>query len=173
MSKKELDQLIESEWETIRTLVKKIVKNPDLEDEVLQESLLRALTSKSALKDKSKLTSWFISIIKHTLMDIYRQSSKDKKLSTALKTEPQINKKEEDSLCSCIGKMIKSLDQKDATLLTKLDLQNQSTTDTAKFLNISLNTLKVRRHRARKKLKEALIRTCKPKDGQPCIECEC
>src|SRR5215213_9100139 len=53
--------------------IRKRVNDPELAEDILQDSLLRAIQAAANLRDKRRLVPWFYRILQHAIVDAYRR----------------------------------------------------------------------------------------------------
>jgi RNA polymerase sigma factor (sigma-70 family) len=161
-------------WARLRKLVQYILKNDSLTDDVLQDAYIKAITTSSLPKSKSKVLPWFKTILKHTALDILRKQKRESKLF--LEKSIEISIKDENvasSVCTCVKQLISELSSSDRDLLMELEINGHSLNEIAVKMGIKKETLKVRRHRARARLKKVLISVCNFNSDKECEHCEC
>lgn len=158
----------------IRFIVSK-VDDPVLAEDILQESLLKALEGASGLRDEEKLVSWFYRIIRNAIYDVYRKQGKQNRFledySSELDKEP--NDDEEAVICQCFMKLIPSLNKDYGDLIQSLELRKEKPALVAQRMGITENNLKVKRFRARQQLRQRLEETCRTCSRHGCLDCTC
>jgi RNA polymerase sigma-70 factor (ECF subfamily) len=151
------------------------LNDPKLAEDVLQESLLKALRAAPELRDEEKLLPWFYSILNNAIIDIYRrQQVEERSLQQVaqeqlLVTEPET----EQVLCACFRELIPTLKPEYAELIEQLELSDGDPGKVAAQLGITPNNLKVRRHRARQALRQRLEESCRVCAKHGCLDCTC
>ena len=135
--------------------VRKRLSSPESAEDVLQESLIKALRAAPDLKDAEKLFPWFYRILNNAIIDVYRRKhveaehlepyTEDKNLA--------ITPEEEANLCACFRELIPTLKPEYGALIEALELTDGDPEKVADHLGITRNNLKVRRHRARQALR--------------------
>jgi RNA polymerase sigma factor (sigma-70 family) len=154
--------------------VRKRVANPDLAEDILQDSLLKALRAAPELRDADRLIPWFYSILQRAIVDAYRRRGRDQKLLVAESpVEPSIEPEDEAVLCECFHALIPALKPEYAELIQAMDLGAESPEAAAQRLGITPNNLKVRHHRARQALRQRLEETCRTCATHGCLDCTC
>jgi RNA polymerase sigma-70 factor, ECF subfamily len=149
--------------------------DPDLAEDVLQESLLKALRAAPDLRDEEKLLPWFYSILNNAITDIYRRQQVEQRSlqqvaqAQLLEAEPET----EQVLCDCFRDLIPTLKPEYAELIEQLELSNKDPAQVAAQLGITPNNLKVRRHRARQALRQRLEESCRVCAKHGCLDCTC
>ncbi|MBT5855061.1 hypothetical protein HOH87_00305 [bacterium] len=165
---------IDFDLKEIKGLVQKLVPDKNISDDVLQQSLLKALTSPSAPKDNTKIIPWFAAVIKNTARDIYRGQKRTLNVIEKLPhDEVEFPDDFDDSVCKCVLDLTKTMSTSDQTLLRLLEVEGESGKSVANTLGITVGALKVRRHRARKSLESKLRACCGIKSTDGLDGCEC
>lgn len=151
------------------------VGDPDLAEDLLQESLLKALRSSADLRDDEKLVSWFYQIIRNAITDVYRKQGRTDKFrdTYAKELERELIPEEEKNLCECFVGVIPAMNEEYAEIIKAVELGDEDPEELCARLGITRNHLKVKRHRARKQLREKLEQTCRTCAEHGCIDCTC
>lgn len=153
------------------------ISNPQLAEDVLQDSLLKALRAAPELREEDKLVPWFYRILNNAITDVYRhQHVEAKHLETADETHEFVAESEaedEANLCACFRELLPTLKPEYAELIEKMELADGDPAQIAERLGINRNNLKVRRHRARQALRERLEETCRVCATHGCLDCTC
>jgi RNA polymerase sigma factor (sigma-70 family) len=155
--------------------IEKRVSDPDLAEDVLQESLLKALRASDALRDEDRLLPWFYRILNNAIVDTYRRRGTEAKYLEAYAREEDTSAASQDhaEICACFRALIPSLKPEYAQLIEDLDLSEKDPREVARQLDISPGNLKVRRHRARQALRSRLEETCRTCAIHSCLDCTC
>lgn len=180
MSTKKNKELLETELlphrEKLLSFIRSKVSDPDLTEDILQDSLLKAIQSLPNLDNDDKILSWFYQIVRNRIIDHYRRSGTESKkmeeyaqeISSFYDTE-----EEEKTVCQCFRGILDELKSEHSLLIKEMELGDELPDMVADRLNITRNNLKVRRYRARQKLQNKLEETCGKCAEKGCIECEC
>jgi RNA polymerase sigma-70 factor, ECF subfamily len=156
------------------------IADPDLAEDVLQDSLLKALRAAPELKDESRLVPWFYRVLQNAIVDAYRRRGVERAHVTGL--DPQdadaleaeaVAPEDEAVLCACFQPLVGALKPEYAELIQSLDLRGEAPEAAAERLGITANNLKVRRHRARQALRKRLEETCRVCATHHCLDCTC
>ncbi len=149
--------------------------DPDLAEDVLQDSLLKAIRSSSTLNEEEKLLPWFYRVLENAIIDTYRHMDVEKRYQAAYgQNEALLGGPEDDAaICDCFRVILPSLKPEYREILEALDLADGSSDEFAHRLNISPTNLKVRRHRARQALRQRLEETCRMCAVHGCLDCTC
>lgn len=146
--------------------------DPELAEDVLQESMLKALRSAPKLRDQERLLAWFYRILNNTIIDHFRAQSRKAALIAELSVQ-QPDASLDAELCACFVELLPSLKPGEASLIEQLELSGGNPDTIAKRLGVSRSTLKVRRHRARQSLRRRLEETCRVCATHGCLDCTC
>lgn len=152
--------------------IRKKVGDADLAEDILHDSLLKALRSAPELRDEEKLLPWFYTIINNSITDLFRRRQTARKYQMESAGE-SFSPEEERVLCQCFKEIIPTLKPEYAELLEELELNGGDPEAVAARLGITRNNLKVRRHRARVQLRERLEQTCRSCAHHGCLDCTC
>lgn len=168
------DEVLPHRQELLNFILSK-VSDPVLAEDILQDSLLKALNSLPDLEDERKLLSWFYQIVRNKIIDHYRRSGTEAKQMEkyALESSFYDSGEEEKKVCQCFKDLLPHLKPEYALLIKEMDLGNEQPELVADRLGITRNNLKVRRHRARQQLHDQLEKTCGKCAEKGCVDCEC
>lgn len=149
--------------------------DPELAADAVQESLLKALKAADQVRDDESAKAWFYRILRRTIIDLYRRHDVQERAIARLERELAAPPTEEEErvACGCLQKLIPTLKPQYATLVQRLDLDNEAAETVAASLGVTKNNLTVRLHRARKQLKERLNQTCRMCAKHGCLNCTC
>lgn len=174
MVKTQFEDKIQPHWSELKRLVMTFIKDHTIADDVLQTSLLKALTSKSQPSTESKIIPWFKAILRNTALDILRKQKRENKRAVNTDLDTLLNEENFDTqACQCVFDLMTRLSHEDQTILRELDIENNTLRKTADSLGITKTAAKVRRHRARQRLKKHLVAVCKIGSQGECEACEC
>jgi RNA polymerase sigma-70 factor (ECF subfamily) len=155
--------------------IRRKVPDPDLAEDVLQDSLLRALQAAPALRDEERLIPWFYRILDNAIMDVYRRRQVESKYRAQYseQREPYVPPEDVAALCACIWDVIPTLKPEYAELIVELELWDGDPARLAAQVGITRNNLKVRRHRARQALRQRLEEICRSCAVHGYPDCPC
>lgn len=166
-----------SEYEKpIRDYVLRMVREKSAADDLAQEVFLKVHNNLESFQDKSKLSTWIYKIATNVCLDYFRSSSYKKGERTQtlesevsqgdsqaneyqrnLSLEEHVIKEE---MGDCVREYVDGLPEDYRTVIILHDLQGLKNREIAEILSCSLDTVKIRLHRARKKLKAILESNC-------------
>jgi RNA polymerase sigma factor (sigma-70 family) len=164
-----------------RTFVRRRVPDTAIADDLLQQSFLRAVQHQHTLDQRENVLGWFYRILRNAVVDYYRAHAADAKKVEALMQELQVSGEDQTpaldelrpAVCACLERLIPHIRPAYADLLRRIDLKGESPAIVAKDLNISLNNLTVRLHRARQALRTSLEQVCGICTKHGCLDCTC
>lgn len=155
--------------------VQRKVNDPDLAEDIFQESLLKALRAAPDLRERDKLMPWFYTILNNAIAGTYRRRQTEEKSVQQLGYEQDhvTTLEDEQILCACFRELIPTLKPEYADLIEQLDLAGTDSVQVAAQLGITPNNLKVRHHRARQALRRRLEESCRLCAEHGCLDCTC
>lgn len=155
-------------YERVKKFILALVKDEWVADDLIQETFIKVQKNLGQLKDETKLSSWIFKIAYNLCHDHFRKmnrSSKwDQKLSEnkEILSEPLFQKEfEQHQMGACVQDKIRQLPEKYQTVLVLFDLMEFSHQEIAEILDLSVENVKIRLHRARRKLKTILEDACR------------
>jgi RNA polymerase sigma factor (sigma-70 family) len=172
------EQLVEhllQHREAFLAFLRKRVADPHVADDLLQDSLLKAIKNAAQIRDDENAVAWFYRILRHSLIDLYRRRAVRDRALQDLEWEldhpptPQ----EKWALCACLQALLPTLKPEYAELIQTVDLGEEPVEATARRLGITPNNLNVRLHRARRQLHTRLLESCRVCASHGCLDCDC
>jgi len=154
-------------YERVRKFIFALVKDEWVADDLIQETFIKVQKNLNQVREESKLSSWIFRIAYNLCQDHFRQMIQSSKRDRALNekkeilSEPLFQKTiEQHQMGECVQDKIRLLPESYQTVLALFDLMEFSHQEIAEILEISVENVKVRLHRARKKLKTILEEEC-------------
>jgi RNA polymerase sigma factor (sigma-70 family) len=163
-------ELVKRYQNYVFTLALRFTKNREEAEEVAQDSFIKGFKYLKDFKRTAKFTTWLHTIVYTTAMTYLRKkrlvtSSLDDEENPIIwvsKTlDVEYNQTESKSRAFYLNHAIENLPPLDATIITLFYKAEQSLEEIAQILQIDANTVKVKLHRARLKLKEKLCKILK------------
>ena len=154
---------------------RKRVGDPHIAEDLVQESLLKALKAdRVPVRDEDVIT-WFYRILRRSIIDLYRrQDTRERALKRLQMHFPeQPDPSAERALCQCFKSLLPALPPQYRELLEKIDVQGMPLKKAAEQLGEAPNNIAVRLHRARQKLRREVERTCRTCSKHGCLDCSC
>jgi RNA polymerase sigma-70 factor (ECF subfamily) len=161
------------------TYVRARVSDRELAEDIVQDSLLRAVRAAPELRDEQRLIPWFYRILQNAIIDAYRRRAARQTylpttdLAGVEEELPAPTPEAQAALCECFRRLLPTLKTEYGELIESLDLGDESPEAAAGRLGITPNNLKVRRHRARQALRKRLEETCRTCATHGCLDCTC
>ncbi len=154
-------------YERVKRFIFALVKDEWVADDLIQETFIKVQKNLNQLQEEAKLSSWIFRIAYNLCQDHFRQKVQSSKREHALNEkkeilpEPPFQKEvEQHQMGACVQDKIRLLPESYQTVLVLFDLMGFSHQEIAEILDISVENVKVRLHRARKKLKTILEEEC-------------
>ncbi len=157
----------------IRKFTLSLVKDEWAADDLIQETFLKIQNNLKNLKDPSKLSSWIFRIAYNLCQDHFRQLKRSRKEESIdqeavdgfkealIQKGTDIQKKlEQLQMGECVQDQINLLPESLRTVLVLFDIMEFNHQEIADILGITVENVKVRLHRARRKLKPILEEKC-------------
>ena len=179
----EADALFNTYHDRIFRYVLSLVHDPSEAQDLTQDAFLRAYRCRDSLRDPNAVRGWLYRIATHVCLDRLRQ----RKLTVSLDAED--SQRPADSLPSgwpsaqeiaereqtgvCVQRCLDFLSDSYRAVLLLHEAHCLTAQEIADLLGESLGTVKIRLHRARRKLKEIMDIGCavsQDKNGVPCCE---
>jgi RNA polymerase sigma-70 factor (ECF subfamily) len=167
-------QLVSNHRQFLAFLEKRVASRA-VAEELLQAAFVRGLEKGGALRDGESAVAWFFRLLRNALTDHYRRKAAEQRALDRHALEPDAPSDDElqAAVCQCMGRLLPTLKPEYASLLERVDLQQQPIADVARELAITPNNAAVRLHRARRALKERLERSCGSCATHGCLDCTC
>ena len=138
--------------------------SPHLADDLVQQTILKALNNQRQLKNLAAAEAWLFRILSNCLKDHYRAkretvSPDDVVLSDSRTPEEAV---EEQLLAQTVRQAVESLPLAQRQVITLIDLEGFTYASVADILDIPAGTVMSRLCRGRRALRELLIETRPP-----------
>jgi RNA polymerase sigma-70 factor (ECF subfamily) len=158
------DQIAAEFSPSLTRYLERMVGNAADADELLQETLMRIARGLPNFEGRSSVKTWVFRVTTNVAIDFLRRTKSNElvELSTATDVSPV---DEEDSLIvdemnDCVRGVIDSLPPEYRAPLVLQALEGKSIAEIAEVCEVTVATAKVRVHRARARLREALGEAC-------------
>ncbi|MBI2214256.1 MAG: RNA polymerase sigma factor [Acidobacteria bacterium] len=141
----------------------------DVAEDLLQETLLRISRSLAGFEGRAELKTWAFSIATRVAADYFRQPAHRLAIiavdvaetADARDTEASVDQRlVVDEMNACVRRVIDSLPEDYRSALVLHDIEGLTGEQTAEICGCSLPTAKIRIHRARARLTDALRQEC-------------
>ena len=162
------------EPEQYRPVIARYIRNmvrdsADAED-LTQETFIRAFRQRATLRDETALLSWLYQIATHVALDRLRQririqSRQDEQRPEELCVEDKstlsaLSVIQQSEMSECVQAYITRLSDGYKTVLLLHDVDGLTASEIADLLGLPLTTVKMRLHRARRRLQAMLQEAC-------------
>lgn len=174
-SKQDSGALFEQHRGAVQRYIQRLIRDPDLAEDLTQETFLRAHHQIHTLQNQAALSAWLYRIATHVSIDRLRQITRQQSLKVSSPdngSEPAEARWEDTSaprideaferaeMSSCVQDFIEELNDDYRAVILLHDLEGLTNPEIASSLGCSLDTVKIRLHRARQKLRSALQKGC-------------
>ncbi len=151
--------------EPLRRYLQRLVGNRATAEDLLQETMLKIARGLPGFEGRSSVKNWAFTIATRVATDHFRRPQNRAKTVEFDDTDVGIDAEIDtrlviDEMSSCVRDVIDSLPGDYRTALVLHDLEGQTAARVAEIAGCSLATAKIRIHRARRRLKEALDQEC-------------
>jgi RNA polymerase sigma factor (sigma-70 family) len=157
------------------------VGNAATAEDLLQDSLLRALKQSRNLHRGEAAVPWFYRILRNAIADHFRKTGSENRRVTMLLTDMEARGDDvstpppdwDTAVCACFRGLLPALKPRYAEVIRRIDLLGESKADVARELEISHATMDVLLHRARQALRRRLEVFCGACSREHCLACLC
>ncbi|HZD79431.1 MAG TPA: RNA polymerase sigma factor [Actinomycetota bacterium] len=171
----------------IRRYISSMVHDPVEADDLTQDVFLQVHRKLDSVRDPDAVVSWLYRIATHLCYDRFRRSSREPRtdpldvggsgggrglgdIADQLRLDRVLEQRE---MSACVRSYIDGLSTQYRQVILLHDLEEVSNPQIAQMLGASLDTIKIRLHRARRKLQVALGEHCLLSlDEQGVLVCE-
>lgn len=146
-----------------RFIIKRVRDEHDAED-ILQDIFCKIYSNIDKLKDKEKLQAWVYQITRNAIIDYYRQCKvmiELPEMPENITDVPVTGADTGHEVAQCLKSMINHLPKKYRQAIILTEFEGLTQKELGEKLGISLSGAKTRVQRARKKLKEMLLKCCR------------
>jgi RNA polymerase sigma-70 factor (ECF subfamily) len=153
-------------YERVKKFILASVRDESIADDLVQDAFIRIQENLDSVKDPSKISSWIFRIAHNLCRDHFRRRKKSSSheeihdgLINLLET-PLQKKVEQGEMSQCVQDKLNLLPESLRSVLVFSDVMEFSHQEIANILGLSVENVKVRVHRARKKFKKILEEKC-------------
>ena len=153
-------------YHRVRKFILASVKNESVADDLIQETFIKIQENLNTVRDPEKISSWIFRIAYHLCQDHFRnlkKSSTQEEIHDGLVNleETPIQKKlEQEEMSRCVQDQLTLLPESMRSVLIFADVMDFTHQEIAAILGLTVENVKVRVHRARKKMKDILKEKC-------------
>jgi RNA polymerase sigma-70 factor (ECF subfamily) len=153
-------------YHRVRKFILASVKNESVADDLVQETFIKIQENLDSVRDPEKLSSWIFRIAYHLCQDHFRALKKspsgegiDEGLITLPETPVQ-KKLEQGEMSKCVQDKLNLLPETQRSIIIFADIMDFSHQEIADILGLTVENVKVRLHRARKRFRAILEKEC-------------
>jgi RNA polymerase sigma-70 factor (ECF subfamily) len=167
MTKKEFNAIVTEQTEPLKMYALRFTRNSEDANDLVQDTILKAITYYSKFKEGTNLKGWLYTIMKNTFINNYRKITKtnnyviqtDEVSSGNLVYSAIKNKGEGQFIMEDIREALLNLSD-DYYIPFTMYFEGYKYHEIAEHLNIPIGTVKTRIHTARRTLKNSLKAYC-------------
>lgn len=162
--------IFKEDYQRIFRYIMSMVRDTAEAEDLTQETFLRAYQRRDSLRDEGARTAWLYRIATHVCLDRLRQyarrSPKESEadlddIDVAEPDTPSLQQTlERDEMSECVQGYLNRLSDSYRAVILLHDMHELTAAEIAQLLGESLATIKIRLHRARRKLSMALGAGC-------------
>ena len=156
--------------DSILRYVTHMIRDAPAAEDIAQEVWLRASNSIHTVRDDDAIAAWLYRIATHAALDHLRSRKRQFARDPATEVdEAEVDDDQSTSLAdlleraemsACVQRFVQQLPDDYRSVLFLTEFEGLSGTEVAETMGITLSTAKIRLHRARQQLKNALSRGC-------------
>ena len=153
-------------YERIKKFILASVRDESVADDLVQDTFIRIQENLDSVKDPSKVSSWIFRIAYNLCQDHFRsrkKSSSHEEIHDGLvnlQETPLHQQVEQGEMSRCVQDKLNLLPESLRSVLIFADVMEFRHQEIANILGLSVENVKVRVHRARKKFKKILEEKC-------------
>ena len=152
-------KVVENYKNLVFSLALQMLKNHEEAEEVAQDTFIKVYSSLKSFKGDSKFSTWIYRITYNTCLDRIKKNKRkhgEEEKNTITEnqiytTKNALQEMEQKERSEKIKACLQYLPAEDAALLTLFYFEEKNLNELEEIINQSVNTIKVRLHRARKK----------------------
>lgn len=170
MNSDAVTSLFEPYRERVRRYIRSMIRDGSEAEDLAQDTFLRAYASRATLRDPEAVLGWLYRIATRVALDRLRQKARNEPreysgdfnaLNLADSSSPPALKViEQREMSACVHDYINRLADGYRAVILLHDLHELTAQQIADTLNLSVATIKIRIHRARRKLQAELRAGC-------------
>lgn len=163
------------------TFLRRRVQDDFIVQDLLQQSLVKAIQQQHSLNNEESVVPWFYRILRNTVIDYYRSKTSENARRNDFLEQVQVLADDhvpsldevKTTVCGCLDGVISVLRPGYSDLIRRVDLAGETLAIVARDLQITPNNATVRLHRARQALRRSLEDSCGICSAHGCLNCTC
>ena len=173
----DLHASIDAHRDAIFRYVRRLIRDADEAEDLTQDTLLRAHERVETLESEAKLTAWLYRIATNLCTDRFRSAAyrhQPTSLHTGAEEEgasalvgappadaPRLDlAMQQDEMGTCVRRYLDGLSDSYRAVILLHDVQGLTNVRIAEMLGVSAGAVKIKLHRARERLRQALAQAC-------------
>jgi RNA polymerase sigma-70 factor (ECF subfamily) len=162
--------IFEGDYQRIFRYIMNMVRDTAEAEDLTQETFLRAYRRRDSLRDEGAQTAWLYRIATHVSLDRLHQYARRAPKETETDLDqvdvaepdtPSLQQEiEQDEMSECVQSYLNRLSDSYRAAILLHDMHELTAPEIAQLLGVSVDTIKIRLHRARNKLRIALQAGC-------------
>jgi RNA polymerase sigma-70 factor (ECF subfamily) len=162
--------LFESYHDRIYRYVLGLVKSPAEAEDLTQDTFLRAYRHGDSLRDPEAVRGWLYRIATHVCLDHLRQrkpllsldseEGEDRVKPPVSESPSPLDVSERKETSACVQRCLDFLPDKYRAVILLHEAHSLTAPEIAALLGVTVTTVKIRLHRARRKLQQVMERGC-------------
>jgi RNA polymerase sigma-70 factor (ECF subfamily) len=157
--------------------LEKRVGNRAVAEDILQEAFVRGMTRLQTLRSDESVVAWFYRVLRNAVIDHHRRSGAAERNVAAFGREMQRHAEPgaelHSAICRCVSELAGTLKPEYAQALRSIELRGSSLAEYASEAGISVSNAGVRVSRARRALRNQVVRSCGTCAEHGCYDCTC
>jgi len=153
-------------YHRVRKYILTSVRDESVADDLIQETFLKIQENLDSLRDPAKISSWIFRIAYHLCQDHFRtlkRSSSHEEIPDGLvnlEENPVQKTLEQSEMSQCVQDQLNLLPDSQRNVIILAEVMDFSHQEIAEILGLTVENVKIRLHRARKKFKSILEEKC-------------
>ena len=157
-----MEELISGSYRAVYTLALRLMRNPDDAAEATQEAYIRMVKSLKRFREDGAFPTWMFKIVSNVCMtEMRKRSRRDTPVDIEAMEDPSPANAEDDAVGQVfweeLENCVRELPEVYRSVIVLRDIYGMSGEETGDVLGISPGAVKVRLHRARKRLRDELV----------------
>jgi len=161
-------EIYDRHYARVRAYARSMLRDAAAADDIVQETFIRAQANLEGVREPAKVLGWLLRITHNLCIDALRarqsariDASADPELAPAARVEARVQSElERAEMSACVRGQVDKLPETDRWAILLFDIGGLSHDEIASVLDIEIGAVKVRLHRARKKLRILLEDAC-------------
>jgi RNA polymerase sigma factor (sigma-70 family) len=170
-----LAELVAAHRALLGFVQKKVGGDRALAEDILQDAWVRGMERGDQLHDEASAKAWMYRVLRNTIVDRFRRSGAHERALAALERElaEAPSEEAEGVVCECIRRVATTLPAAQARALQRIEVEGVAVKAFAEEEGLTASNAGVRVFRARKALRERIMKACGTCAEHGCLDCSC